>query len=373
MEAELQRIATDRLARDPDELHDLLRRVGDLDLEELRARSAADPDPWLATLAAQRRASQITVGGASRWIAAEDAALYADAALPDLLRRYARTHGPFATEAVAARFGLPATRIAPALAELEAAGVLMRGELRADVAGQTWCDADVWRQLKRRTLAKARNEVAPVDAATFARFLGAWHGLGEARSGPRRLEETIDQLEGLPVPWSSLSRALLPARVADFKPSMLDMLCASGAIVWVGCGAIGTRDGRIALYRRAHLATLLPAETDGKPDAPVHQALIAHLERRGASFLTELRDATAPASAREVEGALWDLVWAGVVTNDTFAPLRALGRGAGSNRRARDDLAGGRWSLVRSLRDPATGETERALARASSCSNATVS
>jgi ATP-dependent Lhr-like helicase len=379
VESELQGLVEDRRARDPDELHDLLRRVGDLTLDEARARCEAEAAPWLDTLAAQWRALPVDVAGEARWIAAEDAALYRDAlgaSLPNglpprfleprtdplsaILRRYARVRGPFATESPTARYGLRAAQVEPLLRALGSDGALIHGPLLAE----GWCDAEVWRQLKRRTLAKLRREIAPVDGATFARFVGAWHGIGELRAGPRRLEEALAQLEGLPLPWSSLSRVLLPARVADFRPAMLDMLCASGAIVWVGCGALGARDGRIAIYRRAHAATLLtPTTTSERPDGAVHAALLAHLERRGASFLTELMDAAAGAASADIEAALWDLVWAGLVTNDTFAPLHALTRRARPGR-AREDLAGGRWSLVQALRDPAIADTERAFARA---------
>jgi len=219
--AQLQGLADDRHARDPDELHDLLRRVGDLDLAEVGGRCAGDPEPWLATLTAQWRALAIDLAGARRWIAAEDAALYQDALgteippgvpdrfrastedpLPALLRRFARTRGPFVSADVATRYRLPAAQCEALLRSMESAGVLVRGALTPGGVGEEWCDAEVWRQLKRRTLAKLRNEIAPVDAATFARFSMAWHGIGERRAGPRRLEEALVQLEGLPLPWS---------------------------------------------------------------------------------------------------------------------------------------------------------------------------
>jgi ATP-dependent Lhr-like helicase len=262
--AQLQGTASDRRARDSDELHDLLRRLGDLGVDEGRARSEGDAGAWLATLAAQWRAVETRIAGGTRWIAAEDAALYRDALaapvpselpthllspasdpMTTLLRRYARTHGPFRTADVATRYALPAVQLEPLLAALEASGALVRGALSPGGVEDEWCDTEVWRQLKRRTLAKLRDEIAPVDAATFTRFLGAWHGLGEERAGAKRLEEALAQLEGLALPWSTLSRVLLPARVSDFRPTMLDMLCASGAIVWIGAGALGTA-------RRAH-------------------------------------------------------------------------------------------------------------------------
>jgi ATP-dependent Lhr-like helicase len=219
--------------------------------------------------------------------------------------------------------------------------------------------------------------VAPVDAATLATFLPAWQGLEGNRDGEDRLEEAILRLEGLALPWSELSQAILPQRAPGFTAERLDLLCAAGRIVWVGRGPAGPRDGRVALYRRARVAALLPVPTppwDASPPGPLHEALLGQMERRGASFLVELEAAAARAcpgaTAEEFRAALWDLVWAGRITNDTFAPLRSLGRVEASSvrsrrrRRGRDSLAGGRWSLVQELLDPAVTETEQALARA---------
>jgi len=428
LEAELQHLEPGRQARDADELHDLLRRLGDLTQAELAERSTGDPADWLARLADQRRAARLTIAGEPRWIGAEDAGLYRDAlgcvpppGLPDafiapteapleqLLRRYARTHGPFPTREPAHRFGLRPAQIEPVLRLLETRGELVRGEMRPVGTEPEWCDAEVLRRLRRRTLARARDAVAPVDAATLGRFLPAWHGIGpgagRAPKGPERLLEAVVQLEGLTLGWRLLDQVLLPARVPGYRSEELDMLAATGQVVWVGRGALGVKDGRVALYRREGIGLLeagIRADAGGRdaeppapdqdrgadPVAAMRAVLLAHLRQRGACFLMELQQAVeragiglATRDARDsFQSALWDLVWAGLVTNDTFAPLRALGGGRprqSGGRRGRGSagglsggiagsLAGGRWSLVADLLGPAdaVSDTERLLARA---------
>jgi ATP-dependent helicase Lhr and Lhr-like helicase len=415
LERELQHIADGRKARNADELHDLLRRMGDLDAEALAERADGDPAPWLATLAEQRRAVSLRFGEGPRWIAAEDAGLYRDAlglvpppGLPDaflvstdaplehLLRRYARTRGPFTTREPAGRYGLRPTQLEPVLQLMETRGELVRGEIRPLGSEPEWCDPEVLRRLRRRTLAKARDAVAPVDAATLGRFLPAWHGIGEDIKGPDRLMEAVLQLEGLTVAWSQLDRVLLPARVPGYRWEDLDMLAATGQIVWVGRGAAGPKDGRIALYRRGspelRAEQVAPSADEprtergklrrrsGANSAPslhqspeissseVHNVILDHLRARGASFLMELIQAVERAGIKlgkdAFESALWDLVWEGLITNDTFAPLRSLGARGGRPGRGRSSaLAGGRWSLVADLQTDAS-DTERLLARA---------
>jgi ATP-dependent Lhr-like helicase len=218
----------------------------------------------------------------------------------------------------------------------------------------------VLRRLRQRAIAALRDEIAPVEKEGFARFLLDWHGIGTRRGGMPRLAEAIAQLEGIPLSHKVLVERVLPARIPDFLPRWLDDLGATGAIVWVGAGAAGPKDGRIALYRRERIGLLLdpPAWPDawaGTPEDALRRHVHEHLKRRGASFLAEI--APPGASAAAVSSALWDLVWAGIATNDTFGPLRALGTRKGQV------AAGGRWSLVEGL----IGEvspTTRAHARA---------
>jgi len=389
LEAELQGFAADRKARDADELHDLLRRVGDLSADEAAERCCEAPAALLDALSKQERAVQVTIAGESRWIAVQDAASYRDALgvdlpgeLPErlvqplddplgrLLRRYARTHGPFVTAEVTTRFGLRPAQVEPSLREAERAGELVRGELRPGGVESEWCEITVLRRLKRRTLARLRDQVAPVGASTLGRFLPEWHGFGRTQPGPGYLEEAVVQLEGLPIPWSVLSTVILPARVPGFNHTMLDMLAAAGSVVWVGRGAMGASDGRVVLYRRENAARLQPPPDEAAPDGLLHRAIGDCLEQRGASFVVELRSAAekvAPgASYDEFMASLWDLVWAGRITNDTFAPLRGLGMKGGwkSRRRRAVPPTGGRWSLVSSMTSPDITDTERAMAYA---------
>ncbi len=384
VESELQGLAPSHRARHADGLQDLLRRVGDLSSEELSARSEEDPGDWLDQLECERRAVRIRLNKEERWIAAEDAARYrdglgvlppsglpeallepADEPMENLLRRYARSHGPFLTENAARRFGLLPAQIEPIFKGLESAGQLVRGEIRPGRTGTEWCDVDVLRRLKRRTLAKLRHEVAPAESSALGQFLPRWHGLDKNESGPGRLEEAIAQLEGLALPWSALSQVLLPARVRGFRLEELDMLAASGAVVWIGAGPLGKTDGRIVLCRRDHATALMDPSIAYDPPSQLHQAVLTHLHERGASFLAELQRLKPASTFTELEETLWDLVWAGQITNDTFLPLRMLGKRTHRSRRPGSVKSqGGRWSLVRDLIDADLKPTERAYTRA---------
>ena len=397
VEAELQGLSPERQARDAEGLQDLLRRIGDLTDEEAAARCTEDPTPWLEALGARRRAVRLRIAAERRWVAVEDVARYRDALgaapppglpdaylataadpLEDLLLRYARTHAPFATSAIASRFGLLPAQVEPVLRALAQGDRLLRGAFRPRGAGHAaergepddWCDPEVLRRLKRRTLARLRREIEPVDARVLARFLASWHGVvaagGDARPRAGRLEEVVAQLEGLALPFSELEERVLPVRVPGFQPRHLDELGAMGIVAWVGRGPLGARDGRIALFRRERVALLLPPDEPYDPPSPLHAALLAHLERRGASFLAELQAAVG-ATLELLRAALLDLVWAGLLTNDTFQPLRALrspprrpGRGPGRSVAA----IGGRWSLVRDLRGDPAAAAEQATRRA---------
>jgi ATP-dependent Lhr-like helicase len=426
VEAELQQLAEDRKARSADELHDLLRRVGDLSREDIAARSVAGlelgsaepgagaaaartgPPGALDALLASRRIAQVRIAGVARLIASEDAARYRDGLgvqlppglpaallepvaqpLETLVGRWARTHAPFTAAEPAARWGLPPAQIEPVLELLAARNQLVRGPLRPGGTHQDSCDPEVLRQLRRRTLARLRAQVAPVGAAAFAAFLPRWHGLDQPRRGPAALRDAIGRLEGVALPFSELEARILPARILDYHPRMLDELGAAGELVWVGAGALGSRDGRVILLRRDRALALAPPPQPVAHPTAVHDAIVAHLSHGGASFLVAIAQAVAAAVPRSearpaardphrepvieppieprgshgaIATALWDLVWAGVLTNDTFAPLRSLGQPAG--RRVNAHAAfGGRWSLVTSL-GPAPTATVRTHAQA---------
>jgi ATP-dependent Lhr-like helicase len=390
LELELQRLVPSRHARNADDLHDLLADLGPLDLDELRVRSAEDPQAWFDELVPQRR----VIRAGARFAVAEDAARLRDAlgiALPaglpsaftdpverpldDLVARYARTHGPFSVEEAAGRLGITAERAKEALGRLETEERVVHGEFRPGGMEREWCDATVLRTLRRRSLAAMRHEIEPVDAATFARFLPAWQGVGRGRRGLDSLVETLEQLQGVAIPASVLERDVLPARIDGYRPTMLDELCAAGELVWVGAGPLGADDGRVRLYFRDRIRLLAPQPVEeNRPDGACHDALRARLTAAGASFWPDLVAAAGTADESVVLTALWDLVWAGEVTNDTLGPLRVARRVTKRAPRARPNLArlsrmgpsagAGRWSLVAPLLAPAPAPTEIAHAQA---------
>ncbi len=402
LELELQRLVDGRRARDGDELHDLLRILGPLERHEIDARCTDDVDiaDALEQLTSDLRIIEIGIGSARRFAASEDAGRLRDAIgvavpvglpgaytdsvddpLADLALRFARTHGPFVTEQFAQRYGVAEARAVDALERLVGAGHLVRGEFRPDGTTREWVDEGVLRQLRRRSLASLRAEVAPVEAAALGRFLPSWQGVGIRRRGPDGLAEVIGVLQGAALPASVLERSILPARMADYRPSDLDALCTSGEVVWVGAGAIGSNDGRIRLAFRDQIGLLISPNSE-PPSDPVHDLLRAHLATGGASFWHDL---SAAANAGEehfgdaqVLAALWDLVWAGEVTNDSLAALRSYvaGKAASTSRQTRrrprvgqlraagPPQAAGRWSLVSPLLQPEPSSTQRATAQA---------
>jgi ATP-dependent Lhr-like helicase len=380
-EAELAGRAPELRARDAEQLFDLLRRVGDLDEAEIAERCEGEARGWLETLAAERRVARVRIAGEERWIAAHEAGLYRDAfgtvpppglpaeylepasdAIASVVARFARRRGPFVTDDLARRYALPRAQAELALASLEARGRLAAGDFRPGGTAREWCDAEVLQQLRRRSLARLRGEVAPVESEALVRFLPEWQGVGAGGS----LAEALDRLEGMPLPWSELERSILPARVKHFDPRALDELSALGAIVWIGAGALGERDGRVALHRRERAALL--ADPPLVPDSlgPLARSLLAQLEARGALFFGELLAGSGGASARDALDALLELAWAGLATNDTFAPLRGLGARAPTRRGAQPGGAAGRWSSVARLLAAGGGisDTQRAHARA---------
>ena len=414
VELELQRLVTGGQARDADELHDLLRVLGPLSPDELAARcvpsAGSDSERvagWVRTLVEQRRAIEVRLAGRDVVADASDAARLRDAAgaalpvglpasstepvedpLGDLCVRYGRTHGPFLARDVARWLGVGQQPVAARLASLVAEGRLLRGEFRPGGADREYCDAEVLRRIRRRCLAALRQEVEPVPPEALARFLPDWQGVGGRRRGVDALADVVAQLQGAPVAASVLEADVLACRMTGYKPADLDQLCTSGEVVWVGAGALGATDGRVRLVFRDQAALLVPA---AEPcEGALHDALRDRLGDRGALFWGDLvaaaQAAALPYDTDTVLAALWDLVWAGEVTNDSLTPLRARIAGqprsrtrrspsrAGRSRRGRLRLGGlsatgppsaaGRWSLVEPLLSPQPPATESALARA---------
>jgi ATP-dependent Lhr-like helicase len=398
VEDSLQHRAQLARAKDRDALQQILRRLGDLAPAECEQRvvEGYSADSMLEKLQRERRAARVRIAGEERWIAAEDAALYRDALgvpppaglpetflaeLPDamvaLVRRYARTHGPFPTGQLARRYGADPSA---ALRELERAGELVRGELLPGGSEREWCDPEVLRRLRRASLAHLRAEAEAVDPRELARFLPSWQNVDARRpagAGPDRLRETLVPLQGValtPEVWES---DVLPRRLGAYSPAWLDELCTGGELVWIGAGGLGRRGGKVALYFREDVRFAGPPPANLKLEraaGDAHDAIRELLGLRPCFWLdlvTEL-----DLAAEELHTALWDLAWGGEVTNDAFAPLRAprlrglerepkrRGRRFAARRAAAGQAVQGRWSLTAPLFENAPSAGPRLRAQA---------
>jgi ATP-dependent Lhr-like helicase len=392
VEASLQRLAPDRHARDAEGAADLLRFLGDMTTAEAAERGVRAE--WLAELEAARRAIRVRIAGEERWLPIEDAGRVRDAlgaALPvgvpetftepvadplgDLVLRWSRTHGPFPAAALAGRFALGVAVVTGVLDRLVGSGRLVRGELRPGADTTDYCDAEVLRRLRRGSLARLRAEVEPVEQRALGRFLPAWQGVraGQEKGGRMRRAPgaedvlgVVEQLAGAPLPASALESLILPARLPGYTPALLDELTASGEVSWTGCGPLAGSDGWLALAPSDVADLLLPEPEADPPDSPLHRALLGVLSGGGALFFRELADR---AGRELVDGgesspgddavvaAIWDLVWAGQLANDTLAPLRARlggGRASGSRgspaHRTRRTASRGRYAQLRAGR-----------------------
>jgi ATP-dependent Lhr-like helicase len=351
--ARLQRTAEGWQPRNPDEAWDLLVRLGDLTEAELEERGVSLN--WL-----DHRAVQVAVHGAVRWIAAENQGLYADLEgnAGAIIRRFAQNRGPFQVEDVVDRYGYAPETVTRYLAVLQAEGLLSAGEYTAGVTGREYCDSAVLQQIHRQTLSLLRREVEPVDGETFARFLLAWHGLGRYGQSDLSLRgaavasavrKSLAQLQGLPLPAESWERDILPARVPGYQPLALDQLCATGQLHW---GALP--GGKLAFYLPEAVGAFAARfSTDPVDLTPEQERVLAALRASGADFLGGIARAAGLTPPAALE-ALWALAWAGLVTNDTFTPVRhavRAGKVATKKGRPMALLQGGtgRWSLTARL------------------------
>ncbi len=383
LEAELQRTDVRARARTADAVHDLLLRLGDLTRSELAERCASEEvTASVDALVAERRAVPLRLQAETRYVAVEDAVRFRDGLgiplpetlpaallvpvrepLRELVARYARTHGPFTLQALCSRFGLSPPAARAVLGALAAGGGLLEGAFRPGGTQREWCDASVLSTLRQRSLARLRHAVEPVEPRTLGRLLCSWHGVLRPRPGLDAILDAVERLQGCPLPASVLEADVLPARVAHYQPGDLDTLAAAGEVVWVGVESLGERDGRLALYLTDALPRLLPPGQAAPPAETLtdrERAILSYLGGAGASFFATLHQGVGGGFARPTVGALWSLVWKGLVTNDTFRALRAFlappaeARGRRSaravpayrSRRAAPPAAEGRWSLL---------------------------
>ncbi|SDG36926.1 ATP-dependent helicase [Microbacterium pygmaeum] len=422
-EREVQRLDPERRVRGVEGVADLLRLLGPVDATEVADRleipagtsladAVTEASAALTSLVEARRAIPVTVAGTPRIAAIEDAGRLRDAlgvALPvgipnafleplpdplgDLVARFARTHGPFTTDAVATRYGIGTAVARLTLQRLESQGRLSSGFFLPVSPGvgatrdeTEWCDTEVLRRLRMRSLAAIRGSVEPVPPEAFARFLPVWQHVTRPLEGIDGVAAVIEQLAGVPIPASAWESLVLPGRVRDYTPAMLDELTATGEVIWSGHGSLPGRDGWVALHPVDTAPFTLPPPEDGTAPGSLEAQLLEALSGGGAYFAAQLRQTTGAANEQSVVEALWNLTWAGRITNDTFAPIRSLlGGGSQAHRVTRKTprarmyrgasiarttaasppprpaAIGGRWSLLPALEDdPAVRATAAA-------------
>jgi ATP-dependent helicase Lhr and Lhr-like helicase len=380
VEEQLQCVVDSYKARSMDGVHDLLLRLGDMTRAAIAARSTSeDVAASVDRLIKARRALELTVAGEKRVLAVEDSARFRDAlgvplppglpaaflepapdALLDVVRRYARTHGPFTTNDLANRYSLPKASVEATLQRLVSTGRVAEGGFRPGGVNREWIDAEVLRSIRRKSLAKLRKEVEPVGQRTLARLFTRWQGVVQPRRGLDALLDVIENLQGAPLPASLLEIEILPARIVDYKLADLDTLIAAGEVVWVGLEPLGERDGRVGLYLAEKLPLLWPIKPidTEQPLSERERTIVSHLQRNGASFFQPLHDSTGGGYPGETLEALWSLVWRGLLTNDALHALRAYcEKPTGAGRNARPARRAHNQSGFRSRRTtPPTGQ-----------------
>ncbi|MCW2955896.1 MAG: putative ATP-dependent helicase lhr, partial [Thermoleophilia bacterium] len=346
VEAELQRTLEGRGAKNADQLHDLLRSLGDLATVELAARiepgeEGADAlHNWLAELRLSKRAVEIRINDESRWISIEDTGDYvaafgvqpprgvpgvfldsSDDPLGRIVARRMRSSIPVTTEQLAARWGAQPERVAAALDALRIAGTLLHGGFLPGGVEEEWCDSEVLRRLRRRTLAHLRREIEPADRSALARFLASWHNLLRPPAGSTAAtRDVVVQLEGIEASPHQWERDLVAPRLSTWRAQWLDELVKTGQVTWMGRGV---KNGtlQVALYASAHLELLAPPP-EPAPDDDDAVAVREWLERGGASFVRDIVAGTGIPHERAL-AALWRLAAAGWTTNDSWSTLRA--------------------------------------------------
>ena len=358
-EADLQGLSEQRRATSAEQLFDLIRTAGPFTPAELADRVAEGLDlhAALTELTLARRLVQLRIAGQEMVAVVEDVPRLRDGLgvpvppgvaagfeevsnqpIHDLVLRWARTHGPFTVLTVARRYGLGRVVIADACSDLVRSGQLVRGSfVDPDPAAgdeEQLCHTQVLALIKRRSLAALRREVEPVEQVVFARFLAEWQGVGSHARGTDAVLSTLEQLAGYAMPASAVESMILPARVEDYRPAMLDELTSAGEVFWVGDGAIGDRDGWVRFQLAGSDSPLDPALARSGVESAQARQLLERFAPGGAYFFDALLSPDAEPDRSSWVAALWQLVWAGLVSSDTFTAVRNLTM-AGAHKPAR--------------------------------------
>ena len=407
------------VVRDADELHDALLTLGLLTREDIRRASdeeSARWHEWFRALVAGGRAVTGWYGdGYEAWVAAERVATVS-AAIPDvrfeppcdlssprggrlrrgpepqpvhrhgdppgedearlwLVRARVECSGPFTIEQMCRALGFSRGTVKIALAHLEATGGVLRGRFTPGVGEEEFCDRRVLARIHRDTIGRLRKEIEPVSPATCIRFLFRWQHVDRDRwlRGEGGLLDAVEQLQGFEAAAGAWESNILPARVASYAPTTLDVLSTGGEIAWgrfnrriseeagpVTQGALRA-NLPISLGLREDLPWLLddPSSTSERLLGAAGE-IVELLSRRGASFLPDVVAGTGRLPT-EVEDTLWKLAAMGLVTTDGFAPVRNMVSGVTrrvrrshrARRRSGRRMPTSRWSLLRV--DPPSG------------------
>jgi ATP-dependent Lhr-like helicase len=406
-----------------DELHEALMLLGFLTEQEVRQE--AGWRKFLDDLIKERRATRVAIRPANNLNADVGSLVAAAERLPQLLavfsqasltppikvpEEYAIRHwettdalielvrgrlegsGPVTAERLANLVSLPQKQIDSALLSLESEGFAMRGRFTPDAKTEEWCERGLLARIHRYTLNRLRREIEPVSSADFMRFLFAWQRVTPEHhgEGPDALAAVVEQLEGFEAPAAAWENDILAVRLSDYRPDWLDNLCLSGRILWTrltppklntdkerSSGPI--RSTPIALTPRSNFRLWEEAFSHARHYQPALSTrsgkALEHLKNRGASFFSDIVDATGLLRS-QVEEALGELVVWGLVNSDSFNGLRALlvpsqrrRPLSGGRRRGRVAAYGvedaGRWVVLnRQFADETNGETPKSgLAR----------
>ncbi|WP_206436420.1 ATP-dependent helicase [Corynebacterium hylobatis] len=332
----------DRRARSPEEFADTLRVLGPIPVDELAHHTTFSGG--LDSLG--DRIMEVRIGGRAHLAQTPDAPLLRDAlgvpvppgipaqvdtildALEQLVSRWVRTRGPFVLRDLAADFGLAVSAAHSALQPLLADARVIEGRFRQGIEEQEYCAADALNIIRRRSLAAARAATQPVSQSAYARFLVDWQqvapvGQRPTLRGADGVFTVLEQLAGARLPASAWESIVLPSRVADYSPLFLDELTSSGEILIAGAGTAAARDPWIMLLPADYAAELVP-EVEAAGLTFIQERVVEILRRGGGFLFADLqRELTDLVTSAELREAVWGLVDAGLVSPDSFAPVRA--------------------------------------------------
>jgi ATP-dependent Lhr-like helicase len=337
VEADLQHTRPGYRARTPEELMELLIRVGDLTEEEVQMRVEGASAPMLAELGRNGRAVLMRRGGRPVWIAGENRALYArigsDEATTTILRRYVEHHGPVTTKELADRYDLSEDDVRRAAARWSSDRHMVRGKFRPPSmpgAGEPqWCYRPNIERIHRQTISLLRKEIQPCTLPEYVRFALAWHTAHATavHASQPDLSPILDQLAGLTLPAEVWEYHVAAARISGSPasnpaPSHAAMLGALPGYVWCGSGP-----GRMKVFPRGEGGIFLNPPTVNNEEEPGEAArrVLDYLRQHGASFLSDIRTG-AHLSLQALNAALAELFWSGMITNDNLQEIFQLKR-----------------------------------------------